>query len=135
MYQAERVLVQQFLQRGILKGSSKVEVKVGFPKPPLQDKAKDRIGWLYEAALNVCSRKVDIVIENEQEIWLLEAKLRLSPGAVGQILTYAELYRQTFPLRNKKLRLGILCWTDDPGVRQVAEAQGITIFVLDRANT
>jgi hypothetical protein len=81
-----------------------------------------------DASLNVLSRKVDLVVETDNEVWICETKIRLSPEAVGQVLTYAKLYAQTYPLEGKPLRMAIICSMDDLGVRQVAEAQGITIF-------
>ena len=103
---------------------------MGIPKPPPTLKAENRTRYIYEAALNVVSRKVDIVVKTDNETWIIEVKRRLDPGAIGQVMSYRELYDQTFPNDGRRHRMGIVCEIDDPMIRRVAEAQGITIFVL-----
>jgi len=102
---------------------------VGLPKPPAKLKAEDRVKYIYEAALRIIDRKIDAVVQNEEETWILETKIRLNPSAVGQAITYRELYQQTFPEDHRRVRAGIICEYDDPMVRRVAEAQGLTIFL------
>lgn len=107
---------------------------MGVPKPPSSLKAKDRNKWILEAALNVCSRKIDLVIQTETETWILEVKIRLNPKAIGQVMSYRELYKLTFPEDKRRLRLGIVCEVDDPLIRRVAEAEGIKIFIQPKSS-
>jgi hypothetical protein len=132
MYQAERALTEKFRKSGTLKGASRKEVKVGFQKPPLKAKAKNPKQWSVDASLNVLSRKIDLVVENDKEVWILESKLALDPHALGQVMTYGALWKDDFPQDSRRVRLGIVCYHDDPKVRRVAEAQGVTIFKVPR---
>lgn len=81
--------------------------------------------------MRIVCKKVDLVVQNDEETWLLEVKIRLNPSAVGQAMTYRDLYPQTFPNDKRRLRTGIICAVDDPMVRRVAEAQGVSIFLID----
>lgn len=131
MYQKERLLINRFIKAGILNGEWTKELKVGFPKPSISKRATDATGYTAEACLSVCCRKIDLVCRDREETWLLEAKLRLVPSAIGQLLVYRTDYRRSYPDDKNKICLGIITLTDDAAVRAEAERQGIKIFVLN----
>lgn len=133
MYKLERRITEAFLSSGTLVGSSRREYKVGFPLPAQEAKAKNETAYILDASLNVLSRKIDAVVESDKEIWLLESKIRLNPSALGQALTYRDLFLRDNPREPKAVRTGIICLDDDPAVRRIAEAQGIKIFLLPRS--
>ncbi len=101
--------------------------------PAPEAKAKNETQGILNASLNVLSRKVDAVVENDKEIWLLESKIRLNPSALGQAMTYRDLFLRDHPREPKTVRTGLICLDDDPAVRRIAEAQGIQVFVLPRS--
>ena len=133
MYKLERRITEAFLSSGTLEGSSRREYKVGFPLPAPEAKAKNETAYILDASLNVLSRKIDAVVENDKEVWLLESKIRLNPSALGRALTYRELFLKDHPQEGRSVKTGIICLDDDPAVRRIAEAQGIKVFVLPRS--
>lgn len=58
-------------------------------------------------ATTLTQKRVDVIAHNATGWWLLEMKVRAGPGAVGQLLTYRNLFRQAFPDR-QPLHLAIV---------------------------
>ncbi|MDI6884748.1 MAG: hypothetical protein QMD22_00060 [archaeon] len=92
----ENAVLNNFIQSGLIRGQSKREVEVGIKH--LEERYKER-GWNekdYNSAKNLVAKKIDLVIENEDEIWLIEGKSEFeskkAEEALGQILLYEELY-------------------------------------------
>ena len=63
--------------------------------------------WLRAMATRLTQKRVDVIAHNPSGWWLLEMKVRAGPGAVGQLLTYRNLFRQAFPDR-QPLHLAIV---------------------------
>lgn len=78
------------------------------------------------------SKKIDIVIECDNEIWLIEGKQRLSAHALGQILVYEHLYLENPKNKEKKkeIKLGICCRYDDPLVTDVCRKYHVKVFIV-----
>lgn len=104
----EKKLLDNLIERESLgKGEAKFEVNVGVKGP----------------------KYIDLVYEKEDEIWLIEAKNILNYEALGQVLSYKELYLQKV-ISPKNIKLGIACKDSDPDIEQVCKRYGIGVFVL-----
>jgi len=104
----EKQLLNELIEKGLLgKGEAKFEVNVGTKEP----------------------KYVDLVFEKEDETWLIEAKSILNYEALGQILSYKELYLQKC-VSPENIKLGIACEKSDPDIEQACKRYGIKIFVL-----
>jgi len=105
----ERALLEILIEKGVLgKGEAKFEVNVGFAGRP---------------------KYIDLVYEKENEIWLIESKEHLNYKAIGQILSYKELYLSNI-LLSKNVKLGIVCRETDLDIKRACKSQVIKVFVL-----
>lgn len=80
-------------------------------------------------ALRLTQKRIDAVLHTEKEIWLMEVKMRASVSALGQLLTYKQLYeREREP--DKPVRLGVVCRQVAPDMEKVFEQNNVTIFLV-----
>jgi len=81
----------------------------------------------YEVKIGSKGKRIDLVFEKEDEIWLIEAKRQLNFEALGQILTYKKLYeKEISPLKN--IKLGIICEEVDEEIEEVCKREEVIIF-------
>lgn len=81
-----------------------------------------------ERVSRVFARWADAVVVTRDELIVVEAKVKSSPGAIGQLLVYRDLVRDTPELRSyedRPLALLLLVAVEDPAVTRLCEAQGI----------
>lgn len=88
---SERELIDKLIKEKLGKGKARFEVNVG-------------------------RKRIDMVFEKEDEIWLVEAKKRLNFEALGQF----------FP--KKALKLGIVCEDGDSEIEEACRGQGVKVF-------
>lgn len=82
----EQRLIERFLTADVLKGVVKQEVRIGNHRK------------LVDAAAFDWRKAIDIVVERPTEVWIIEAKVRLNYEAIGEVLTYRDLYtRRSIP--------------------------------------
>lgn len=77
-------------------------------------------------------RWVDAMVVEPRTVHLVEAKIRLSPGALEQL----ELYRRLFPLtpelaalRDRELLLHLVFAIEDPALSAIARERGVKVHV------
>lgn len=83
--------------------------------------------------VGVFRRFADAVVITRTELVLIEAKMRSAPDAIGQLLLYKTLVRETFELldwAHLPLVLELVVAVDDPAVRRMAEEIGIRVKVF-----
>lgn len=74
-------------------------------------------------------QKIDIIWKKKGETFVIEAKERLSPEAIGQAIVYKELYKKENLGENVKS--GILCKFADEELLQIVEKYVDEIFILE----
>lgn len=93
----EQDVINEFKNSDVLDGKFQHEVEVGIA--PLEEQRES--GELSQAdfnmAKNMVSRRIDLVCDTDEAVWVIEAKEKLNPKAIGQVLLYEELYQADNP--------------------------------------
>lgn len=77
----------------------------------------------------VTKKRVDAVGETETDIWIFEVKPRISMSALGQLVTYFELYQQEYrPV--KPVMLAAIGEREAPDIRAAFELYAVNIILL-----
>ena len=85
--------------------------------------------WVRVMATRLTQKRVDVIAHNDAGWWLLEMKVRAGPGAVGQLLTYRNLFRSTFPTR-QPLHLAIVADRNAYDMASTYAQFGIRLFLV-----
>jgi len=123
----EYEVMKEFLNRRILVGEWKFDVKLFPPERPLRpfETPLDYRIWQHLHA-----KRIDAVCIDAAFTWILEVKDLLRPSAIGQLYVYKHLYeRQYKPV--KPIRLGIVVGELDPQVLEVCREHGIKVWCMD----
>jgi len=107
----ERSLGEMFKRLKIISGDYRWEVLVGEGKSVHPYLGK---------------RRIDLVIQREDEDWVIEIERTLNYEAIGQVTTYEELWKERNPYR--KVRKGIICFTAPEDLLDVAKKKNIEVF-------
>jgi len=101
----ENTVLNNFIQSNIISGQIRREVEVGVE--PVKNKTKEDGDSYkrYQFAKNIVTKRIDLIIESDDDIWLIEGKSKFdskkAQEALGQILIYEELYRSDYePVKN-----------------------------------
>ncbi len=90
-------LLDKFIQSGVIRGQSKREVEIGIKHIGERYKEREYDYKSYNLDKNLIAKRIDLLIETENEIWLIEGKSEFdsqkAEQALGQILLYEELYQ------------------------------------------
>lgn len=81
----------------------------------------------YKISQGVTRKRIDVVCNVKNEIWIIEIKPHANMGALGQIITYERLFRAEYK-NNLPIRPVILCWTVDPDILDSIEQIGVRIL-------
>jgi len=96
----QNTILNKFIQSELIKGEVKREVEVGVKLVEERHQKGEYTYEQYMFAKNVVTKRIDLVIESEREIWLIEVKLQFDSKrieeALGQILIYKELYEMDY---------------------------------------
>lgn len=77
----------------------------------------------------VTKKRVDAVGETETDIWIFEVKPRISMSALGQLVTYFELYQQEHrPV--KPVMLAAIGEREAPDIRAAFELYAVNIILV-----
>jgi hypothetical protein len=77
----------------------------------------------------VTKKRVDALGETEGDIWIFEVKPRISMSALGQLVTYFELYQQEFrPV--KPVFLAAVGEREAPDIRSAFDLYAVNIFLV-----
>mgnify|MGYP000153161629 CR=1 FL=1 len=107
----QNTILNKFIRSGLIKGEVKKEVEVGVKLVEERYQRGEYSREQYMFAKNVVTKRVDLVIENENEIWLIEVKAHFDSKSVeealGQILIYKELYKMDYK-PEKEIKLAVV---------------------------
>jgi len=123
----EKEIIHKFLILEIIKGKAQQNVSVGHQIDP-KLKYTNFEKYAEQVAIATLNKRIDLVIENEKEVWIFEVKERLNPSALGQVLVYAELYKNGRDIGKKEIRKGILCKYIDELTKKVCDLYGVKVF-------
>lgn len=98
-----------------------VRVGTGIDPGPSYDDATRR------DAILLTQKRIDAVGFREGEIWVIEVKPQASIGALGQLITYTELFI-AYKKPDLPVRSIVVCNTVDPEVRDIFKTHGITVI-------
>jgi hypothetical protein len=110
----EQLILDAFLRAGVLRGRTTREFRIGSRR------------FTIDGAVFDWRKSIDLVVENDTEVWILEAKTRLTYTALGEVLTYASLYKRAFP--SVDIRAGIVCGPIDEEILAACNEHRVTVF-------
>jgi hypothetical protein len=110
----ESKLLDVFVNSGVLKGKTEREVRVG------------KRMFEVEGAIFDWRKSIDLLYETDDEVWIIEGKLKLNYEALGEVLTYATLYSEEYA--GKTIRLGIVCGMVDDEILLACAKYNVTVF-------
>ena len=127
MKTTEQLILKMFMQTRLIMGKATFNYTLEPTNIQHSVFATDKDKQLYTF---LKSKRIDVVMENEREIWILEVKEIVRPAAIGQLLVYRDMFLQRVrPV--KPVHLGIVAGRDDQDVRIVASKYGIKVFVVN----
>lgn len=76
-------------------------------------------------------KRIDLVCLSGANVTLVEAKMRIEPGALGQILTYRKLWLEDHPESADPRLIVIGRYSDQDTIRSLT-AHNVTVYIYDR---
>ena len=86
-------------------------------------------GYIKAMALALTEKRIDVVGEKGQEVWIIEVKPNAMLSAVGQVLSYQVLFEDRFP-QSPKPELMIVTDRKGPDLDNLAKKFRISVFVV-----
>jgi len=86
--------------------------------------------WLKADAIALSMKRIDVVFEDSENIYITEVKPRITPYTLGQVLTYATLFSDQYK-PEKSIVATIIASQVDPDVMGIAQQQGVQIFLVN----
>ena len=85
--------------------------------------------FMKDLRLAVTRKRVDAVGETESDIWIFEVKPRVSMSALGQLVTYFELYHAEYsPI--KPVMLAAIGESQAPDIRPTFDLYAVNIIIV-----
>lgn len=85
--------------------------------------------FMKDLKLAVTRKRVDAVAETTADIWLFEVKPRISMSALGQLITYFELYQDEYH-PTKGVMLAALGEREAPDIRAAFDLYAVNIILV-----
>jgi hypothetical protein len=123
---AERAILERYIANGAPSGDWTCDYRLQVLEKhvPRCFQGSERGMWI---ALH--QKRIDALVQTPTRVFIIEVKERVTSTAVGQLLVYAQLYReQTGDAR--PIELVLVAGEDDPIAHAAIEAQGITVLVV-----
>jgi len=124
----ERQLAYEFLKRQILTGRVAFDVPVDTEYSRMLEETGD---YFLVRQAYLLKKRIDMLFDTDTALWIIEIKKMIRASAMGQVLVYKKLLRETYKLPRKKIRLGVLAAQDDPTVRRILNSQKIETWVIE----
>jgi hypothetical protein len=106
----------------------RLSVRVGEGTPP--DPA--HLEGVQRQTAFVTKKRIDMLAWKGSQLFLHEVKQRVSPSALGQIQTYAHLWREEHPDAPDPI-LVVVGRYSDPDTLRVLTANGVTVYLYETA--
>ncbi len=101
------------------------DVHVGTPtKVP-----HDWPAWVKRDAAALSMKRIDVVMEDTSNIYVVEVKERASLACLGRLLSYRYLYLETFN-PGKPVQLVLVTDKPDPDLLPILDSLGVRLFVV-----
>ena len=84
---------------------------------------------LQQMAITLTQKRIDVVAGRGSDVWIIEIKERAGMSAIGQLLTYRELYFKRFGF-GRVSGLIVVAETTDPDVVDVLARFKIRLFLV-----
>ena len=81
----------------------------------------------HKIAQGVTRKRIDVICTVKNELWIIEIKPHANMGALGQIITYNQLFRDEFETPYKIVP-AILCWSIDFDIAQLVIQNRVKIM-------
>lgn len=107
------ILIDAFIESGILKGKFEREVKVG---QTIFKMNKGVLDW---------RKSIDLVCHTDKGTWIFEVKPKLNWEAFGQVVAYGYLYEKE---KGLKISRGIICDDVDQEILYICKEFEISVF-------
>ena len=85
--------------------------------------------WMGNLLSAVTKKRVDAVGETRNDIWIFEVKPRISMSALGQLVTYFELYQAEYR-PTKAVMLAAIGEREAPDIRSSFELYAVNIILV-----
>ena len=119
----EKELIDKFIKTTSIRGKFEVEKTI-----PKVEKIEGK-EIVRHTISNIYSFRIDLFIaENNGDYWIIEAKRKLDPRALGQLLVYKELFCERFNIDPSKVKLGAIYHIEEPSLNKIFEKYGIKLF-------
>jgi hypothetical protein len=122
----EKEIAERFRNNAYLDGKYiyDVELKASEVIVPAHWTKKDIEHW---EALK--SKRIDLVVEQDNKVWIIEITPKLSKAAIGGVISYRELYQTQYKPK-VAVSLAVVCEVDDPAYHTTCNRFGIKIWVV-----
>lgn len=121
----EKKLVEEFIKKSEIKG--KYEVEKPIPKTRVQG---DKV--IVNTLSGIFSLRADIFITKDDGNYVIvEAKTRMNPSQLGQLLCYRDLFAEMYNLDIDKIELIALCKNIEDSLVKIFEKYNVKIVQLN----
>lgn len=83
-------------------------------------------------AMFISQYRIDVIARKAGVLWLFEVKPYAGTNALGQLNSYAKLYRWTFNYRGP-IKKALVTNVLRPDIKALAESDNITVYVVEPA--
>jgi len=77
-----------------------------------------------------CFRIDAVAVDRNKCHHIIEAKVRLDPEALGQVLAYGELYKRRNKLSDENIQLHVVVAEDEPVLRYIFEKHKVKVHII-----
>jgi len=122
----EKKLVEEFIKKSDIKG--KYEVEKPIPKTKVLSDDKVVVNTLS----GIFSLRADIFISKDDGNYVIvEAKTRMNPSQLGQLLCYRDLFAEMYNLDPEKIEMIALCRHVEDSLIKIFEKYNVRIIQLN----
>jgi len=122
----EKKLVEEFIKKSPIPG--KYEVEKPIPKTKVQG---DKV--IVNTLSGIFSLRADIFITTDDGGYVIvEAKTRMNPSQLGQLLCYRDLFAEMYNIDPEKIKMIALCKDVEDSLIKIFEKYGVEINKIDK---
>lgn len=80
-------------------------------------------------ALSISQYRIDVIARKAGVLWIFEVKPYAGTAALGQLVSYEDLYRWTFNFTDP-IKKALVTDVLRPDIKALADARGITVYIV-----